>query len=146
MFVWVGSAPFKNSEIEKKINIKIKELGIEKNVLLVGSKEDVYNWYSIMDVFMMPSLWEGLGITYIEAQANSLPTIASEVVPKETKVSELIKYLPLNVSANVWADEINKYPIRNQNSYIVDYDDFVKNGYDLKIAKEDLYKMYSTFM
>lgn len=145
VFLWVGSAVSENDEILKKINVQIEKLNIKKNVLFVGSKNDVNSWYSAMDVFLMPSKWEGLGITYIEAQANSLPTFASNVVPNDTKVTDLIKYLSLDDSPKKWAKEICKYNIRDKlnSDYYNDY--FIKAGFDSKIAKSDLAKIYNNF-
>lgn len=140
-FLWVGSAPSEDDPMYIEMKEEVEKKCISDKMIWVGSKSDVYNWYSAMDVFLMPSLWEGLGITYIEAQANSLPTFASDVVPKETKVTELIKYYPLNLDANVWAVLINDYPVRNGEpaNYIND----IRNaGYDLEMANSDLLEIY----
>lgn len=145
IFIWVGSAPFENDCMLKQLKEKTKELDIDKNILWLGSKEDVHNWYSIMDVFIMPSLWEGLGITYIESQANSLPTFASDVVPEDTKITNFIEYLSTKQTAKEWAIEICKYPIRNKDSGIDNYQNFINKGYDLSKASEDLLKIYNTF-
>ena len=146
LFLWIGSAPSDNDPIVRSMYKKVKELGIEDKIRWLGSKEDVHNWYSVMDVFFMPSRWEGLGITYIEAQANSLPTFASDVVPIETKITNLISYLSLNDSAKVWAKEMCKCLIRNEDSKKDNYSKFVDNGYDIKYANKELTKMYSLFM
>ena len=145
-FLWVGSAPKKDDPILIKMKEKVKEYGIENEMLWVGSKSDVYKWYSAMDAFVMPSLWEGLGITYIEAQANSLPTFASDVVPKETQVTDLIQYYSLDLGAKEWAQEIKKCEIRNEKN-IIDYTPEIrKAGYDLFTAKADLYQIYKTIV
>ena len=59
-----------------------------------------------MDVFVLPSRYEGLGIVYIEAQAAGLRTFASDVVPRDTNVTDLISYLPLQVPSENWAKQI----------------------------------------
>lgn len=140
-FLWVGSAPSDNDSVCIEMQNEIDKKGIANKILLVGSKTDVFNWYSAMDVFLMPSLWEGLGITYIEAQANSLPTFASDVVPRETKVTELIKYYSLDLDAKGWATEISKCTIRNekQKNHI---NDIRAAGYDLETASSDLLHLY----
>ena len=140
-FLWVGSAPSENDPVYKEMQKEIRRRNIADKMLWVGSKNDIFNWYSAMDVFLMPSLWEGLGITYIEAQANSLPTFASDVVPVETKVTELIKFYSLNLSADEWALEISKCSIRNGNvkNY---FNEIKKAGYDLTTAKSDLLHIY----
>lgn len=145
VFLWIGSAPSDNDSIVLELKKIAQEMKIEKNILWLGSKTDVYNWYSVMDVFLMPSFWEGLGITYIESQANSLITFASDVVPEDTHITNLIKYLSLNLPAKKWADEICKYSTRNQQSSQDNYSKFVEHGYDLTTAKEDLLKIYNSF-
>ena len=145
-FLWVGSAPNENDEIVNQINEKIKKLDLSKNVLLVGSKSDVYKWYSVMDVFIMPSKWEGLGITYIEAQANSLPTFASDVVPKDTMVTDLIEYISLEKEPEYWAKRICTKKIRNESQKKVDKQNFINKGYDIKYYGDELYKIYINAM
>ena len=146
IFLWIGSASSDKEPIVEKMKERVKELNIEENMLWVGSKEDIYNWYSVMDVFLMPSKWEGLGITYIEAQANSLPTFASDVVPKDTNITEFMHYYSLNLSASEWANEICKYYVRSENSNVDNYNKFIKAGYDLLNAKDDLLKIYNDFL
>lgn len=143
-FLWIGSAPMENDAMYLSMKNKVKELGIEDKMIWVGSKDDVYNWYSAMDAFIMPSLWEGLGISYIESQANSLPTFASDVVPRETCVTELIQYLPLDIGASAWANEISKCKIRNCENDTNYCNELHQAGYDIATAKYDLYKIYES--
>lgn len=141
-FLWIGSAPKEDDPLIRQIRDRIKQYNIEDNILLVGSKNDVEKWYSAMDAFMMPSIWEGLGITYIEAQANSLPTYASSVVPIETNITPLISYISLSDPAKIWAKAISVNPIRSK-SVVVNYDEcFTQSGYNLQFAKYDLLNIY----
>ena len=142
LFLWVGSAPRKDEPIYLEMKQRVRELHLEKSMCWVGSKVDVYNWYSAMDVFMMPSLWEGLGITFIEAQANSLPTFASDKVPSDTKITPLISYCSLSDKPYVWAEAILQYSVRKV-SDVKKYDEqFLKAGYDLKTSRHDLANIY----
>ena len=59
-----------------------------------------------MDVFLFPSLWEGLGIVLIEAQANGLRCVASDVVPPEAKITDLVETVSLKKPASYWADKV----------------------------------------
>lgn len=94
----------KRSEIEKRI---IKEK-IETIVTIIDPVEDIYKYYSMMDLFVMPSNFEGFGIVVVEAQFNGLRVIASDKVPHDTAVSDKIKYLPINNknSHEEWNTEI----------------------------------------
>ena len=101
--ILIGQGPLQN-EIEEKV----KQLKIENNVLFLGQKKDVYKYYQAMDLFLFPSLYEGLGIAVIEAQTSGLPCVVSDEIPLKTKVSEKIKFISLKKSINVWCETINK--------------------------------------
>lgn len=142
IFLWVGSAASEEDPIVRQMKLTAKKLKIEEKLRLVGSKDDVYNWYSAMDVFLMPSKWEGLGITYIESQANGLPTFASDVVPDDAKVTALFKSISLNETPEAWAKQICKCKIRNKEN-VVDYkQDIVDKGYDITKTNAELLKIY----
>lgn len=90
-------------ELESRIRNKAKRLGIEKSVIFTGIREDVNRLYSVMDVFCLPSLYEGLGMAAWEAQANGLPVLLSDKVPQEAALSENCRHLPLEAGAAAWA-------------------------------------------
>lgn len=114
-----------NGELKEKIEFKIKSLNIENKVLLLGVKSNINEIYSMFDLFAFPSLFEGLGIVLIEAQINSLPIIASDNVPKITKISNSIKYLSLD--KNKWVHEFQKIEKKRKNVK------FNKSKYDFDI-------------
>lgn len=142
IFLWVGSAASENDPIVAQMKLKAKELGIEKNLRLVGSKDDAYRWYSPMDVFLMPSKWEGLGITYIEAQANGLPTFASDVVPKDAKVTPLFQTLSLETTPGEWAEAICVYGTRSDKSLPNYEQEITDKGYNIRMSNSELLKIY----
>ena len=115
-------------ELMPQIKAYASRLGIENDVIYMGVQNDVASILQAMDCFVFPSYYEGLGIALIEAQASGLPCVASSVIPKETKVTDLITYLPLGDSAK-WADCINdKMPIERTDTS----SDIIRNGYDLR--------------
>ncbi len=87
-----------------------KKLLIEDKVIFAGRRSDVGAVMSAMDVFCLPSIFEGLGNVLIEAQANSLRCVASDVVPQEAAVLPSYKTLPLNESISVWVDALLQMP------------------------------------
>ena len=85
---------------------KMEELGIEDSVLFLGRKKNIEDYYNAMDVFVFPSIFEGLGIVLIEAQCNGLPCYVSNAVPGEAKISNDYHALDLKDEAGKWADAI----------------------------------------
>lgn len=90
--------------LQEKIRQKVKSLGLAEVVVFAGLQKDPAPFYSAMDVFTFPSLWEGLGIVLLEAQYNGLPCIVSEAVPREVNVSSNITYL--RMQKNLWIEPI----------------------------------------
>ena len=78
--------------------------GFRDQVFFLGDRNDVPQLLQAMDAFFFPSLYEGLGIAAIEAQAAGLPTIVSDRVPCEVCMTECSKRLPLEAGPSVWAD------------------------------------------
>ena len=90
-----------------KIQAKAQELGIAEHVRFLGVRSDVADLMQAMDVFAFPSLYEGLPVTMVEAQASGLPCLISDKVPPECILTEgLVDVLPLSAGAEAWADAI----------------------------------------
>lgn len=90
-----------------KMQAKVRELGIADHVRFMGVRSDVADLMQTMDVFAFPSLYEGLPVTMVEAQASGLPCIISDKVPPECILTEgLVDVLPLSAGAEAWADAI----------------------------------------
>ncbi len=95
----------KGQQMEPAIQ-KADALGIRKKILFLGARSDISELMQAMDVFVLPSLYEGMPVTIIEAQAAGLPCLISDKVPIECKKTELVTQLPLEADATVWADAI----------------------------------------
>ncbi len=93
-------------ELEADIREQVRRLHLEEHVSFLGLRNDVSDLMSAMDVFLFPSVFEGLGIVAIEAQASGLPCIVSTEVPQDAKVTDRIKFIPLSLSAEEWAKEV----------------------------------------
>jgi len=78
--------------LQEKTRQKIEALGLAESVIFAGLQKDPAPFYSAMDVFCFPSLWEGLGIVLLEAQYNGLPCVVSNAIPKEVLISNLLTY------------------------------------------------------
>lgn len=93
--------------LEAQVREQIKNLGIEDKVIFAGIRSDVNAVMQAMDVFVLPSLFEGLGIVNIEAQAAGLPCFVSDkVVPPEVDITDLMNHIPLEADPKEWARQI----------------------------------------
>ena len=99
----VGQGP-----LMEEIKEKVKNLNLEKYVKFLGQRSDVSELYQAFDVFLLPSLYEGLPVVGVEAQATGLLCIFSDDMTKETKVLNTTKFLSLVQSSKCWADIIIK--------------------------------------
>ena len=95
-------------EKEEKIRTQIKSLNLENHVQMLGSRSDVNELYQAMDLFLLPSYFEGIPVTGIEAQMSGLPCLFSDKVPGETQYTSPCRFLSLKNSPEIWADECMK--------------------------------------
>ncbi|ELA96443.1 glycosyltransferase family 1 protein [Enterococcus faecium] len=87
---------------------KVKILGIENSVKFLGQRNDINELYQAFDIFCLPSLYEGLPVVGVEAQATGLLCVLSDDMTKETKVLDTTEFLSLNQSVEEWAYTILK--------------------------------------
>lgn len=104
---WIGSGP-----LEEAVKDYINQKGLSENVRLLGSRNDVVNLYQGMDMFFLPSLFEGLSIVTVEAQAMGLPCVVSDVIPPEAEYTELLKRCSLQDSIEAWVEKIRNTQIK----------------------------------
>lgn len=104
-------------EKEEIIRKKVKELGLENDVIFMGFCDNVNELMWAMDIFLMPSLHEGLPVVGIEAQAAGLPCFMSKyVITDEVKITELVKFIELKQSPREWAEEILNSDLSRKNT------------------------------
>lgn len=90
-------------KLEKQICSWIKEMGLQDYVVLTGRRFDIPALLSAMDVFVFPSLHEGMPNTVIEAQATGLPCVIADTITKEADITGLVQYISLDQSPEYWA-------------------------------------------
>lgn len=94
-------------EDEAKLRKKAGEYGISDAVFWAGVQEDIGGWLSAFDLFLFPSLFEGLSVVALEAQANGILSLASEgVIPEEVRVNNNFYFMSLSHTAEEWAEQI----------------------------------------
>lgn len=122
------------------IEDKVKASGLSDHVIFTGVRSDVPALLQAMDVFVFPSLYEGLGIVTIEAQAAGLPCIVSEVIPEEAHITPFIQAIPLKCSPQYWAERI--VPYMTGYSRKNTYEAIRAGGYDINDTALWLEKFY----
>ena len=93
-------------ELEAELRTLARRLNIAERTLFLGLREDTHAWYQAMDVLLMPSLFEGLPVVGVEAQAAGLPCVFSDAVTPEALLLAQSCRLPLSAPDGVWADRI----------------------------------------
>lgn len=101
--------------LQELIRQKVESLYLTDEVIFVGLQNKPAAFYSAMDVFCLPSLWEGLPLTLVEAQYNGLPCVVSDAITKETVFVEPLSMLPTN-SVDAWCKEILSFNLSKARS------------------------------
>lgn len=134
----VGTGDLKN-----EIEAKVKDLGIEKNVYLTGIRNDIPNILNNSDLFILPSIYEGLGLVLLEAQASNVPCLVSEAVQPEVDLDVgLVKQLNLSDGSKKWVLEAEDLINKNKSENINVMEAVRKKGYDLNTIMNNLVSVY----
>lgn len=130
-----------DGDLKEEVKAKVDKLGLNKIVIFLGIRNDVEELLQVFDIFLFPSLYEGLPVSLVEAQAAGLKSFISDSITKEIDFGlDLIEFISLNKSALEWADiieEKRKYKRESKLEVIQ------KNGYDIKKTSEELVEIYS---
>ena len=119
---------------------KVKILGLDSAVKFLGQRSDVNELYNVMDLFLFPSLYEGLGMVLIEAQTNGLFCLASTEVPKIAKVIDNVKFISLKENASTWCSNIETI------GRSIDLKTIKDSGYDIVTEAEKLEQKYINYI
>lgn len=98
----------------KLLTDKIEQLNLQNDILMLGVRADVSRYYNAFDVFVLPSLYEGLPIVMVEAQVSGLPCVVSDVITSEANISGNVTFLPIN-DASIWGEVISE-KLKNKNT------------------------------
>ena len=123
----------------EEIKMKIDEHPFKNRIIMYGETENPAEIYNAMDIFILPSLYEGLPVVGIEAQANGLRCIFSDNITDETKLYEKTLFLPIE-SPEVWSNTIIK--CINDCSHNIDDYTLLHEKYDISKLSDSLYKKY----
>ena len=126
----------------KKIEEMVDEYGLNNNVIFLGVRNDIPELLQAMDVFLFPSLFEGLPLALIEAQVSNLPIYTSKGKINNRVVVDknLVHFISLEDNEKIWAREIFQ-TYKNSNREFNNQELIRKSGYDIKTETKKLEKM-----
>ena len=123
---------------------KVRSAGLSDSVIFLGSVHDMERYYQAMDVFILPSLYEGLPVVGSEVQVSGLPFLCSDRVTSETKFCDNLRFMSLKRSASEWAEEalrISDGHVRKDMSIYAR-----ESGFDVKTQGERLSEWYCSLL
>lgn len=127
--------------LKEKIETQAQELRIQDRVKFLGSRNDINRLLQGFDLFVMPSLWEGLSVSAIEAQASGLQLILSENVSHSIKITSNVKFLSLN-DIDSWIREIKSKIVDDRFDRKDETKAIKKSGYDMTMSADKLRDFY----
>lgn len=141
--LWLVGGGELNDALKNQIKAKVDDLGLSGAVEFLGVRGDVNRLLQGMDSFILPSLYEGLPVTMIEAQASGLPCTISDRVPEQCDVTGNVQIIGLNATPAEWAkrilDQHAEYAGTNRTEGT---DKVTKAGFDIKANAEWLQRFY----
>lgn len=132
-----------DGELEKDVRKQVSDFDIDNAVIFLGARNDVNELMQAMDVFLLPSRFEGLPVVLVEAQCTGLKCIVSDKITEEINVTNNITYVPLDYPPEKWAEIVlnNIHYVRTNNSDLVR-----ANGYDIYYEAKKLENLYNTMV
>lgn len=127
-------------DLKDQVINQIEKYNLEDSVKLFGARDDVSDLLNAMDVFLLPSIFEGLPIVLVEAQCNGLPCVVSNNVTREVKVNDKVAYLDLNELSN-WRNTIIKFTSKTADR-AAGAKRIEDAGYDISSASKNLQDYY----
>lgn len=118
---------------------EVRRLGLDNDVMFLGQRSDVYDLYQALDLYMLPSLYEGFPVAAVEAMATGLPCLLSDTITDELQFGSKVHYLPLN-KESVWAEVAQKYIVYQDR--FSGQQEIKKHGLDIRDTANQLERIY----
>ncbi|WP_153973657.1 glycosyltransferase [Lactococcus lactis] len=138
-FIFLGDGPLKE---KFEIELKLLDENLKKRCLYLGQQDKIGSWYSVSDILLMPSIYEGLPFTLVEAQASGLRCLVSNVITKQVQYTDLLTFKELSRIPDEWLlklNELSKSQNYDRNKYIID---LKKSLFSNESFKKNLEKLY----
>lgn len=127
-------------KLQNRIEERVVSLGLNDSVKFLGLRDDVFRLLQMIDVFVMPSLFEGLPITLVEAQAAGVPCVVSSNVPNDAcLIPDIYSSLSLQSSVNEWCDNILSYRGYSKRNML---SRMQNKGFDIVLSAQQLQNWY----
>ncbi len=132
-----------DGDLRGLIEEKIKKLNLENNIHLLGIRDDVNNILKEIDLFILPSTYEGLGLVLLEAQASGVSCLTSTAIQPEADLHlGLLKRLNLEAGIEIWSNTVMKMLEQSKVDKMLIKRTFEFQGYRIEDIKGKLYKLY----
>ncbi|HIU70978.1 MAG TPA: glycosyltransferase [Candidatus Enterosoma merdigallinarum] len=129
-------------EKENEIRELVNQLGLQSQVIFAGTTSHPEDYYSAFDLFCLPSLYEGLPVVAVEAQANGLPLLLADTITKECKILPTTFFLSIS-DISSWVNKISQ-SLSSPKSRNVDISLF--SDFDIDVQKEKLRAKYFSLL
>lgn len=125
-----------DGELSEQLDESIRRVHCQNSVIRVKSVCSTEEYYSCFDYFLLPSLYEGLPVSAIEAQASGIVCLLSDTIDKTTSFSKFTKFLPIDRGCEPWIHMLQKLPLENRKIN-------KNNNYNIKKEYKRLYDYYN---
>lgn len=129
-----------DGELREETERRARELGVESQVIFAGVQDKVQYFLQAMDIFALPSFFEGLPLVGLEAQASGLPCIFSDEITREAQVTGHVAFLPLASGAEAWSEEICLF--KNGYQRVDCTPQLREAGYEISVEADKLARYY----
>ena len=135
--LWVGTG-----ELEGKYKQMIEKEGLQDRIRMTGVRSDIPQLLMAADCFLFPSLWEGLPVSVVEAQATGLPCVIADTISKEVEVTKLVEWHSLSESPTVWASRCLALAGEHTENRQSPISEVRAAGYDIEESAKKLMAIY----
>ena len=127
-------------ELEQNIKDKVNNLGLQDKVIFYGTTDAPQKIFSAIDIFALPSNFEGLPIVGVEAQASGLPVVFSDRITREAAILDNVRYIAIDdAHISEWCSSIEEFlTIQRKDTY----DDMKRAGFGIQDTRNSFYKLY----
>lgn len=129
-----------NEADDKEIPKLVKDKGLEEKVIFLGARNDIKELLSLVDIYLMPSRYEGLSVGLLEAQASGVQCLISNTITSKNIVTENVTVLSLNDTPKIWAEKIIELCDKGREN--INYSDLSESEYSIKTFTKQIEKVY----